>query len=213
MTLLHLSEIVWQFYQQGRPSADSQTFGEADILQFLKLSLSNVLRKAYYDSKRLDEYGEPDYALIANFLSIKRFDLGEASADGTRLIDISSEEFFRFPKNAQLSNVYPVNNKCGGQKLKPSTLVAPGEHYYFRAAKFEKYLHHEQSNKFIKTYNFPPCVEKVDVESTFTSEEINVILDVAYDAAVFVLNMTLGIKDKYDPVMLRKQLEKEAALK
>jgi len=213
MTIDHLSEVVWNFYSEGRPNVKDRTFDVADISQFLRLAIANALRKAYYDSQRNDDYREPDYSLVSGLLTVKRLKLSDATEDGTRTIDIKGMEFYRFPKNAQFSDVYPVNKKCVGQKLKASTQVKPGERYFYRAAKFARFLHHTPKNDVIETYNWPPCVEEADVECTFTGGEVNVILDVAYDAAVLVLNMSLGIKDKYDPVVLRKQLEKEQALK
>lgn len=213
MTLAWLSEVVWNFYSEGRPNIKERKFDVRDIAQFLKLALSNVLRKTYYDSKAKDEWGEADFSLITGLLSIKRLPLSDADEDGRRTIDITGLEFYRFPKNAQFTDVFPVNGKCSGQKLKASTQVQPGERYYYRSAQFAKFLHHTQKNATIDTWNWPPCVKDADVECTFTGDEINVHLDVAYDAALFVLNMTLGIKDKYDPLVLRKQLEKEQALK
>lgn len=212
MKLSTLSEVIWRFYQEGRPNVKDRTFGKRDVTQYLKLAVANILRKTYYDSKSRDDWKEADQSLISDLLTTIELEVGDADGNGVRKIDISGLEFYRFPNNSQLSNVVPLNNKCEGQQLKPSTLVKPGEHYFYTGTKFQYFLHHELNNKTILCYNWPSCVAKANVVSTIVTEDMIILLDVGYEAGTGVLNMMLGIKDKYDPVVLRKQLEKEAAL-
>lgn len=212
MNLNVISEIIYNFFQAGKPESNKQTFAKADILQFTKLAVSNVIRKQYYDSKAKDDWGEPDYSLVSPMFSIQRLPLTDTDVNGKRSVDVSKFDVYRLPKNAHFVNVYPVNNNCNGEQLKALSQVSPGEEYFYLKPKYKNFLFYVPKGTNIDTYNIPSCVERVDVESTFASSDIDVAMDVAFDAATFVLNMTLQIKGKYDEVMLRRQLEKEQKL-
>ena len=78
MIITTLSEIIWVAYQDGRVNASKQTFRQEDILQMCKLALGSDLRRDYYNSKKLDEYGMPDMTDISAILSIQRLKIGRA---------------------------------------------------------------------------------------------------------------------------------------
>lgn len=188
MLLSTLSEINWQFYADGRQRATSRTFSELDVTQFLKMSVAEVFRLLYFASKR-NKDGNGFY-FISPLLSIQPFPLSDANEIGMRRADMINFDLFRMPHDAHIPNAYPIGCNDRGD-FKSISLVEAGEEYFYAGnPKFKSFKFGVVKGRGINTYNLPPCVKKLDVESTFDSPDLDpdISLDVAYEAS----NMTLG---------------------
>lgn len=195
MLLSELSETTWQFYSDGRARSTSRNFSQRDVQQFLKLSVAEVFRLLYFASKR-NKDGNAFY-FISPLLSIQQFPLSEANMIGMRRADMIAFDLFRMPHDAHITNAYPVGCNDGGD-YKSISLVEAGEEYFYAGnAKFKSYKFGVVKGRGINTYNLPPCVKSLDVESTFDSTDLDpdISLDVAYEASNMTLGKMIGIPE------------------
>jgi len=195
MLLSELSETTWQFAAAGRQRATTRSFSEKDVNQFIKLSVSEVFRLLYFASKRNKE-GNAFY-FISPLLSIQSFPLSDTNLIGKRTADMSAFDLFRMPHDAHIVSMYPVGCNDGGD-YKSISLVEAGEEYFYAGnPKFKSFKFGVVKGRAIDTYNLPPCVTGLDVESTFDAPDLDpdISLDVAYEAANMTLGKMLGIPD------------------
>lgn len=195
MLLSELSETTWQFYSDGRARATSRNFSQRDVQQFIKLSVAEVFRLLYFASKR-NKDGNAFY-FISPLLSIQKFALSDANMVGMRRADMIGFDLYRMPHDAHITNAYPVGCNDGGD-YKSISLVEAGEEYFYAGnAKFKSYKFGVLKGRGINTYNLPPCVNSLDVESTFDSPDLDpdISLDVAYEASNMTLGKMIGIPE------------------
>lgn len=215
MLLKTVSEIIWNLVQDGKPQADNQKLSEADISQMVRQSAASKFRQQYMSSqvvvagKKLSfTNAEPEYYFSSPLLSIKRFNLTEANTVGMRIADMSAFDLYRLPANSHFTNIYPVNNECGGQEVGTVTLVKNGEEkFYAGKEKFRKYLFAAVVGRTLKTYNLPPCVKAIDVETSFDSDDIDISLDVAYEVTNEVVSIIFKTEDATGDMQLKAKEE------
>lgn len=222
MRIKTLSEVIWKFYQNGTPKSDKQNLSEADILQMCKMGAANNFRQQYLFGQKvipgkriLALPDEPEYYFVSPLLSIKRFKLSEPDAAGLRRVDMEDFDLYRMPKNAHFTNIYPVNSKCGGQDTGEATMIKNGEERFYSKPKFKGFLFYTVTGRGLNTVNFPPCIEKVDVETTYDSPEIDISLDVAYDVSTEVLSVVFKIEDATGEmqIKIREELKQKEDIK
>lgn len=189
MILITLSEVIWDFYNRGRPKATAQTYSKEQIAMFVKMAVSNMMRRIYFANQKLNE-GE-EYYDTSPLLSTQRFDLPPADMNGKRRADMSQFDLFRLPKNTHIINAYPIG--CGLSEGKSISMVKPGEEFFYLKPKFKSFRFGVPKGRGIDTYNLPPCVKFLDVESTFDSNDVDVSLDIAYDVGNQVLGVMLQV--------------------
>src|SRR5580692_11434949 len=127
MLLNTVSDVIWQFYAEGREKATNQSFSQQDILQHARMSFSNYMRQLYYNAKQLNDGDE--YYFSSPILSIMRFPLTDPNAVGKRRADMSNFDLYRLPKNSHFTNVYLVG--CGNNDGISITQVAPAEENFY----------------------------------------------------------------------------------
>lgn len=223
MILKTLAETLWVVYQKGLPQADNQTLVEADISQMCKMSAANNFRQQYLYGQKiipgknvLETTDDPEYYFVSPLLSIKRFELPETdNPQGMRRADMGEFDLYRLPKNAHFTNLYLVNNKCGGQKVGNMTLVKNGEEKFYTSAEFREFIFGAVVGRGINTYNIPPCVKEIDIETTYDSEDSDIALDVCHDVGHDVLGMIFKIEDANGELqlLLREEIKKREELK
>lgn len=191
MQLKKLSEIIWSIYQDGRVSATSVTYKEADIIELCTLALSQMQTMVFVAGQKRKD-GNDNYAM-APMLSTQRFKLSAVEASGKRRADMSKFDLFRLPKNTHIVNVYPVGEGNCGAPGKSLSLVAPGEENFYLGPNFSFFQFGVVKGTGVDAYNLPPCTHSLDIESTFNSEEIDVSNDVGYNIAQQVLGMVLRV--------------------
>jgi hypothetical protein len=195
MLLSHLSELNWQMYNSGRARATTRDFSQQDVHQYLKTAVAEVFR-IYYNASRRNKDGNAFY-FISPLLSIQPFQLGDANLIGMRRADMKEFDLFRMPHDAHIVNVYPVGCNDGGD-FKSISLVEAGEEYFYAGnSKFSSYQFAVVKGMGLNTYNLPPCVKKLDVESTFDSPDLDpdISRDVAFDASNLTLGKMLGMPE------------------
>lgn len=195
MLFSSLSETTWQFYSDGRARATSRNFSQKDVGQMLKLSVAEVFRLLYFASKR-NKDGNAFY-FISPLLSIQKFPLSKPNLIGKRTADMSEFDLFRMPHDAHIVSIYPVGCNDKGD-FKSISLVEAGEEYFYTDnPKFESFKFGVVKGRAIDTYHLPPCVEALDVESSFDSSDLDpdISLDVAYEACNMTLGKMIGIPE------------------
>lgn len=195
MLLSELYETVWQVYQEGRARATTRSFSQKDVMQLVKLSAAEVFRLLYFSSKR-NKDGNAFY-FISPLLSIQNFTLSDANLIGMRRADMIAFDLFRMPHDAHFPNAYPIGCNDGGD-YKSISLVEAGEEYFYAGnSKFKSFKFGVVKGRGINTYNLPPCVKSLDVESTFDSPDVDpdISMDVAYEAANLTLGKMIGIPE------------------
>ena len=75
MILKSVIELCWRLYQNGKAYANNQYVIKQDMEIKMKLLFADALRQRYYESKKLDDFGRPDYSFISPLIEVKRFDL------------------------------------------------------------------------------------------------------------------------------------------
>jgi len=218
MRLIELSETVWKIFQSGRAKVEKQTFHQADVQQMLKMSVANSFREMYYASKKENRYNEPDYFFSSPLLDVKRFPLPEANIVGMRRADMAEFDLYRLPRNSHFTNVYPVAGKsgCGNGEVGEITQVAPGEeNFYATDPDYAEFQFYVVKGRGLNTYGIPPCIEAVDVEATYESDEIDISLDIAFSSASVVLARLLQTNDATGETQkqLKHELEKREGFK
>lgn len=193
MLLGDLSEINWNFYNDGRPKATNRTFDKADVRQYLRLAISDIFRFRYYENKKLNEGN--DFYFIAPLLAIQNFVLGTPNEVGLRIADMSQFDLFRLPHDMHITNIYPVG--CGGAESASISLVEPGEEYFYTKPAYKFFKFGVVKGRNINTYHLPPCAKSIDVEAAYDGEGIDpdIPMDVAFEASNQVLGKMLGMPD------------------
>lgn len=192
MTVNQLAEILWQLYDGGRPSATNQTLEREDMEQLVYLKSAEALKMRFYESRKLDEGEKTDF--LGGMLGVRTYPLSEATAQGKRVATYK-EEVMRLPRNSDVTNVYPVNSNCNQTIGNTITQVQPGEeNFYINDTDLKFFMFFVQKGKEIVTYNIPSCIEKIEVERIYTTTDLDVPLDVAYDVATNILGVTLKVR-------------------
>ena len=218
MRLQQLSEVIWRFYQEGRAKATAQTLREADMMQYAKSALSNMMRQQYLVSRKMND-GE-EYYFYSQILSIKNFPLSDTDARGMRRADMGDIDLYRLPKNMHFTNAYPIGTGCiGNDSTLELTQVQPGEENFYLGGDYDFFKFFVVKGKGINTYHLPPCIESLDIETTYDSPDIDVSLDQAMDVANIVLGVSLKIKpfplkvvdNSFDPqaLELKRRLQEQ----
>ncbi len=217
MILKTLSEVCWRAYQNGNASVKDQTFRQADLLQLLKLAVANEFRNQYYLSKRENRFSEADYSFFSPLLQTIEFDLPEANnMVGKRRIDMSAYDLFRFPSNMHVPNVYPVGEGCGNEEVGEITQVKPGEeNFYINDPDQASFKFYVVKGRGLDTYHIPPCIKKLQVESTFLTDDIDISDDVAFTALSNVMAQVLKTGEVTGEFQkkLREAIMKEEVMK
>jgi hypothetical protein len=189
MILETVSDVIYEFYERGRPLATAKTYGREDISMFVRMALSSKMVRNYYDSKKLNEGDE--YYITSALLSVKRFSLSDADARGARNVDMSEFDLYRLPQNAHVTNAYPVG--CSGSDGRPVPILRPGDEKFYTKTKFKSFKFGIPKGRSIYFYHIPPCVKSFDIESTFDSNKVDISLDVAYDISREILGVMLNV--------------------
>lgn len=204
MKLSQLSEVIWRFQNEGNASVKGQTFRQADIQQAVITAYGNFMRQLYYANKALKEGDE--YYFYSGDLDIREFDLSDANIVGMRRAVIP-DEVVRLPKNADITNVYPVG-QCNGA-VGEITQVQPAEENFYLSPDFTEFLFFVQKGKGINVYHVPPCVKSIQVERIYITDDFEITVDIAWDIAKDVWKNILQIKGMWDgdQVELRKKIQ------
>jgi hypothetical protein len=192
MKLEMLSEIVWNYYDGGRPTATNQTLEQDDIRGMVLMQLAEQLKMRFYESRK-DPDGDKT-VFISGLLSTKRYKIGDTDARGKR-VAICKDEVLRLPKGYDKTSVYMVSDGCTGivDGLLPP--VQPGEeNFYINDVSMRNYTFHVEKKEKIETYNVPPCVKEIEVERIFATDDLDVPADVAFDVATQVLGISLKVR-------------------
>lgn len=223
MILKTVAEVAWKYYSDGKPSANKQKLSEGDMRQMVRMAAANNFRQLYLfgqkiipGKKLIAPPEEGDYYFTSPLLSVKRFELPEADNMGMRRADMQEFDLYRLPHNAHFENIYMVNGTCAGLKTNVLTLVANGEEkFYAGKSRFRSYIFGSIVGRGINTFNVPPCIKKIDVETTYDSDDIDVTLDVAFDVVNEVLRLSLEIEQVSgdDKIRLQEELKKREDIK
>ena len=197
MLLSTLSEVVWQFFAEGRQKSTNRTFGKADVRQMLKLASSDILRMRYFSARKeqLQTGDTMDTSFISPLLSIQNFPLSDPNEAGMRRSDMSDFDIYRMPHNVSITNVYPVG--CGGEEYKSIPIVEAGEEYFYQNPQYKSFKFGVVKGRGINTYNLKPCAKSLDVEAAFDGEgiDVDIPMDVAFEASNEVLGKMIGMPD------------------
>lgn len=197
MKIKQLSEVIYKVYSNGRAKSTAQRLRENDILQMVILAYGNLLRQRWYESKKMDDWGEADYSFSSHILDIKEFELTDANPTSMRRADMKDFDLFRLPSNGHITNAYPIGS-CEGEKMGTITQVKPGEENFYLQPKFNFFKFFVVKGRGINTYNLPDCVKKIGVETTYNTDDVDVTLDIGYEIALAVMNLLF--KEKQFPV-------------
>lgn len=210
MILSELSEVVWRFYQNGRPDTTKETFVNDDIKEMVMLAAGLAFREQFYQSKRLNEFNQPDYSFVNPLLSVKRFELPESDIKGLRRADMGDFDLFRLPKNAHFTNVYAITGDegCGNEEVGELTQVNPGEeNFYIGNPDFSTFKFYVPKGRGLNTYNIPLCIKFLDVETTYDMDDADISLDIGFQVASQVLARVLQTNDATGQT--QKQLKRD----
>ncbi len=193
MILRTIAEVNWRFYQEGRARATQQTYTKKDISQMGRMAFAEMIHQNYLRDLKLKQ--TPDYYMISPILSIQSFPLSDIDGGNMRRIDMSKFDLYRLPKDAHISNIYLLGGGCTEDDMVSEVpLVRPSEENFYRLdADLSDFVFGVVKGRGINIYNAPSCVERVDVESTYDSDEIDVSLDFAYQISTQVLGIMLKI--------------------
>jgi hypothetical protein len=183
MKLSQLSEVIFNFYHEGRASATTRSFSQQDVEQYAKMSYGNLMRQLYYANRNSNNGDE--YYFYTSILSVKRFKLSDAKPNGMRRADMGDIDLYKLPKNAHFANVYFVGGD--NEQGENITQVAPAEENFYLSPDFKFFKFYVVKGRGINTYHLPPCITHVDIETTYDDPDIDVPLDVCYDVATAVL--------------------------
>ena len=189
MKLDQLAEVCWQLYENGTPSATNQTLEQDDFQILVYMESAYQLKLKFYQSRKDNDGEKTDF--IAGLLSTKQYDLTDANYQGKRSAEYK-EEVMRLPKNMDLANVYLVADDCNGTVNGELTQVQPAEeNFYINDPNLKSSMFYVQKGNKINTYNVPPCIKKIEVERIYSGKDLDIPLDMAYEVAVNLFNVTL----------------------
>lgn len=192
MKISQLSEICWQLYEGGRPSATNQTLEQDDFNQLVYMESAYQLKMRFYQSRKDSEGEKTDF--IAGMLDSKQYPLGDTNYQGRRSAEFG-DEVMRLPRNSDVTNVYMIASNCTGTVNGSITQVQPGEENFYiddPDLKFFKFF--VQKANRIDTYNIPVCVEKIEVERIYKTDNLDIPLDIAYEVAINLFTVTLKVR-------------------
>jgi hypothetical protein len=212
MRISSLTELTWRLYQNGKAFANKQNIIKADIQQKVKLLFADAIRQRYYESKKLDEFGQPDYSFTSPILDIKRFPLSDEGEQVFRRCNMGEYDLYRMPNNAHFTNVYPVG-ECGTDELGEITQVSPGEENFYVSDPDISEMFFVVKGRGINLYNVPPCVKSLDIETTYDVEDADVDKSIASSIVDQILNVALAIKKQYYSEEAQKQIEEQNVVK
>jgi hypothetical protein len=211
MKLKTLREIVWRLYQNGKAQANNQNLIKADIEQKVKLLFADAMRQRYYESKKLDEFGRPDYSFSSPILQIKRFTLSDAKEQGGfRRCDMGDFDLYRLPSNSHFTNIYPVGN-CGTDEVGEITQVSPGEeNFYVNDPDMKDFIFFVIKGRGVNFYNVPLCIKEMDIETTYDiTEDVDIDMSIASAIVDQILNVALAIKKQYYSADAKQQMQEQ----
>lgn len=192
MVVEQLSEIVWQLYESGRPTATNQTLEQDDIQQLVMMEAAYQLKIRFYESRKADEGEKTDF--MAGMLGSKKYQLGEADYNSRRSA-VYNDKVLRLPRNSDVTNVYLVAGNCTQSVSGLLTQVQPGEeNFYINDLDLKTTMFFVQKGNRIDTYNVPDCINEIEVERIYTGETLEVPDDIAYEVAVTVLGVVLKVR-------------------
>lgn len=193
MNIKEVSETIWNFYNVGRSKSTSLTLTEADILQYVKMALSGMMRQQYLTSKKIGDGNE--YYFYSQILSIKNFPLSDPDNRGMRRASMDGVDLYRLPQNMHLTNIYPKSDGClGSDGSLEISQVSPGEENFYLSGDYDFFAFYVVKGTGINTYHLPPCIKSIDVETTYDGDDVEVSLDQAMDIANIVLGVSLKVK-------------------
>lgn len=198
MTIKQLSEVLYKVYTDGRAKATAMKLTQNDITQMVMLAYGGLLRDRYKESKKLDEFGEPDYSIISPVLDIKEFKLSEANGAGMRRADMSKYDIYRLPKNGHITNISMVGGACTTDEIGNITLVQPGEEKFYLKPKYNFFKFGAIVGRGINFYHIPDCVTKIEVETSYNSDDADVSMDIGVQ--IFLQVMGVLFKEKQFPI-------------
>jgi len=192
MKVEQLAEVIWQLFDGGRPSATNQTLEREDMEQLVFMESASALKMRFYESRKLDEGEKTDF--MGGMLGVRRYPLGETNIKGRRQA-IYNEEVMRLPRNSDVTNVYPVASNCTQSIGNTITQVQPAEeNFYINDTDLRFFMFFVQKGNSIDTYNIPSCIEEIEVERIYTTNDLEIPLDIAYDVAITILGITLKVR-------------------
>ena len=191
-TLGHIAALLQEMYDGGRVKSTNQTFGQRDMLEYVKLGYANVMRNLWLTlnkGKTTDEY-----YFFTGLLVPKEFEVSEAKSGNVRIADMSGVSVIRMPKNNHLFEVLPVGSDCaeGGDAI---PMVQPAEAKFYRSGEYADITFFEPRSNKLFIYNLPACVKKVEVTSLYDDEESDIPADIAFDVIKSILKDIFGIKE------------------
>lgn len=210
MKLKTLRELVWRLYSNGKTQANNQNLTKADIEQKVKLLFADAIRQRYYESKKLDEFGRPDYAFTSPILQIKRFSVSDESQQKFRRCDMGDFDLYRMPSNSHFTNIYPVGN-CGTDEVGEITQVSPGEeNFYINDPDLKEFKFFVVKGRGINVYNLPLCVKSLDIETTYdVTDDVDIDMSIASAIVDQILNVALAIKKQYYSADAKQQMQEQ----
>lgn len=194
MKIKQLAEIAWKFTYDGRPKATAQQLSIKDITQMCLLAFGEIVRMKFYESKRSDSDSQADYSFTSPLLSIKKFALEEEiGINGVRRASMDKYDLFRLPNNAHITNVYPLGSGCNGEVIGQITQVAPAEENFYLTPDFSSFLFFVVKGRGINTYHVPFCIKEVEIETTFSTDDIDISMDLGYEVVMAVLGTSIKV--------------------
>lgn len=193
MKIKELSEVVWKYYNDGRPKATGQTISKNDVQEMVQLGFSNLLRQRYYESKKLNEYGQADFSAVSAIVGTIEFTLSEPNTVGMRRADMKNFDLYRLPDDFHVSNMYPVGGSCGSEEIGKISLVRLGEERFYIGSEFDFFLFAVVKGRGIDFYNLPMCVKSVVIETTYNNDDLDISGDIAFEIANNILGTVLRL--------------------
>lgn len=193
MIIKQLAEIIFKFSNAGRPKVTAQSIDKATITQMVMLTFGNILRQRYYESKKLNDFGQPDYSAISPVLGTIEFKLSDTNKIGMRRADMSQYDLYRLPNDAHITNIYPISGSCGSEELGKISLVEAGEERFYLTPEFSFFLFGVVKGRGINLYHLPPCVNCVGIETTYNSSDVDVSFEIGEEIALHILGVVLKI--------------------
>jgi hypothetical protein len=220
MELKQLAEVCWQLFDNGKPSATNQTLEQDDFEQLVFMESAYQLKMQMYQSRKDGDGNKTD--VIAGLLSTKQYPIGDANYQGRRRATYT-DEVMRLPRNSDVTNIYMVASNCDKTVNGEITQVQPSEeNFYINNPDLKFFKFFVQKGNNIDTYNIPPCVEAIEVERIYSSSDLDIPLDMAYEVMVNLFSVTLKARG-FDPIEdnpvdgnrnnFRYQLEQQAKSK
>lgn len=193
MVIKQLAEVTFKFANAGRPKVTAQSIDKASITQMVMLTLGNILRQRYYESKKLSDFGQADYSAISPMLGTIEFKLSDPNTIGMRRADMSQYDLYRLPNDAHIVNIYPVAGSCGSEEIGTISLVEPGEERFYLTSEFSFFKFGVVKGRGINLYHLPLCMDSVGVETTYNSDNVDVSFEIGEEIALHILGTVLKI--------------------